>query len=45
MWLDDCANFLSTLMPPERAKTGGSRERLSAMQLYEPIVNVFGGHT
>jgi len=30
------ATFVSSLVWPKRAKTGGSRERLAASQLYGP---------
>jgi hypothetical protein len=30
------ATFVSSLVWPKRAKTGGSRERLAASQLYDP---------
>ena len=41
---DKPAIFVSRLIRPKCVKAGGSRERLSAMQLYESIVNTFGGH-
>ena len=37
--LSALANFLSTLIGPKRAKTGGSRERPNGLQLYGRVVN------
>ncbi len=37
--LSALANFLSTLIGPKRAKTGGSREPPNGLQLYGRVVN------
>lgn len=38
VYLDNLANFASSLVVPKRAKTSGSRERPIGSQLYGPSV-------